>query len=200
MGSKSGKSRAFGYTSVHVDEATGKETYMYTRFEKDGSVNRYIDNGEGGHAHERWRDKNDFIDEMPADWKREAPHPNPPEGDVKGGCYLTTACMQHYKKDFDDNCYELTMLRWFRDTLMKKEDVMHYYRVAPTIVDCISREKYSEVIFEKIYKSIILPCVKAIEVEDYYFAYKRYKETVLAFEQKYIKDKEREDCPREIQD
>lgn len=26
-------------------------------------------------------------------------------------CYLTTACMRYYKKDFDDNCEELSILR-----------------------------------------------------------------------------------------
>ena len=33
------------------------------------------------------------------------------------GCYLTTACMQHMKEKFDDNCNELMTLRWFRDNL-----------------------------------------------------------------------------------
>lgn len=35
------------------------------------------------------------------------------------GCYLTTACMRHYNKNFDDNCEELSTLRWFRDKVVK---------------------------------------------------------------------------------
>ena len=34
------------------------------------------------------------------------------------GCYLTTACMRHMQNKFDDNCYELTTLRWFRDNFV----------------------------------------------------------------------------------
>lgn len=51
-----------------------------------------------------------------------------------GGCYLTSACMKHFQKNFDDNCYELTVLRWFRDNFVSKEDIEHYYNVAPIIV------------------------------------------------------------------
>ena len=38
----------------------------------------------------------------------------------KGGCYLTTACMKHQLEEFDDNCYELFMLRWLRDHIVSK--------------------------------------------------------------------------------
>jgi len=50
-------------------------------------------------------------------------------------CYLTTACMKHFLDDFDDNCYELTVFRWFRDNFVSKEDIEHYYNIAPKIVD-----------------------------------------------------------------
>lgn len=50
-------------------------------------------------------------------------------------CYLTTACMKHLQKDFDDNCEELTILRWFRDNFVSNDDVAHYYAVAPVIVE-----------------------------------------------------------------
>ena len=44
-------------------------------------------------------------------------------------CYLTTACMKYFQENFDDNCYELTVLRWFRDNFVSKEDIEHYYEV-----------------------------------------------------------------------
>ena len=49
-------------------------------------------------------------------------------------CFLTTACMKYFRENFDDNCYELTVLRWFRDNFVSKEDKEHYYEVAPIII------------------------------------------------------------------
>ena len=42
-------------------------------------------------------------------------------------CYLTSACMKYFQEKFDDNCYELAVLRWFRDNFVSKEDIEHYY-------------------------------------------------------------------------
>ncbi|MBQ3020936.1 MAG: hypothetical protein IJD92_01770 [Bacilli bacterium] len=40
-----------------------------------------------------------------------------------GNCYLTTACMKHYLNEFKDDCFELTVLRWFRDNYVNERDV-----------------------------------------------------------------------------
>ena len=66
--------------------------------------------------------------------------------DIK--CYLTTACMRHLQDEFDDNCYELTILRWFRDSFVSKEDIEHYYEVAPIIVETINKEEQSGIIYD----------------------------------------------------
>ena len=58
-----------------------------------------------------------------------------------GSCYLTSACMKYFQEKFDDNCYELTVLRWFRDNFVSKEDIKHYYEVAPIIVENINNEE-----------------------------------------------------------
>ena len=58
-----------------------------------------------------------------------------------GSCYLTSACMKYFQENFDDNCYELTVLRWFRDNFVSKEDIKHYYDVAPIIVENINNEE-----------------------------------------------------------
>lgn len=42
--------------------------------------------------------------------------------------------MKMYADSFDDNCYELTTLRWFRDTYVSKDDIDKYYNIAPRIV------------------------------------------------------------------
>ncbi len=183
-----GKGRDFGYTSCFEDE-DGEITLSFTSYEKNGSVNRYTDNGDGGHSHQHWNNHESYEEEDDPNWEREESdgHDNPDEKDVKGGCYLTAACMAHYKEDFDDNCFELQVLRMFRDAMVPKEEVAHYYKVAPTIVNNIEKEKHSEKMFDRIYRCVVEPCVKDIVNSDYKRAYIRYKKTIVAFENKYAK-------------
>lgn len=103
------------------------------------------------------------------------------------GCYLTTACMRKYLNNFDDNCYELTVLRWFRDNFVSKEDIDHYYEVAPTIVEAINKDKNSNIVYDYIYDNVVEVCVEAIENGNYEFAYNRYKSSILSLERFYLK-------------
>lgn len=103
------------------------------------------------------------------------------------GCFLTSACMSHYLRNFDDNCYELTVLRWFRDNFVSKEDIKHYYKTAPMIVEAIEKEEHKDIIYNYIYDNVVDACVDAIENGDYDFAYNRYKESILSLEQTYLK-------------
>lgn len=105
------------------------------------------------------------------------------------GCYLTTACMTYLQENFDDNCNELMILRWFRDNFVNKEDILHYYNIAPEIVEKINANPESEKIYNWIYKNIISKCIEAIEKGDYEFAYNRYKNSILILE-KQFKDPE----------
>lgn len=95
--------------------------------------------------------------------------------------------MRHFNEDFDDAGYELTILRWFRDKFVSKEDIEHYYEIAPTIVDAINESSESDAIYNYIYEHVIDECVKAIELGNYEFAYNRYKSSILAFEEEYTK-------------
>lgn len=104
-----------------------------------------------------------------------------------GSCYLTTACMNHMQENFDDNCYELTVLRWFRDNFVSKEDIKHYYEVAPIIVETINREEKSSIVYDYIYDNIVDYCVSQIEQGNYIDAYKRYKNSVLVLEEQFMK-------------
>ena len=63
---------------------------------------------------------------------------NNPKETTDTQCYLTTACMRHKMEKFDDNCEELTILRWFRDRFVSKTDIEHYYEAAPIIVKKIN--------------------------------------------------------------
>ena len=102
------------------------------------------------------------------------------------GCYLTSACMEHYKAVFDDNCEELSVLRWFRDSFVSREDIDHYYRVAPPIVHAIDVSPDKASVYSWLYNYVVQPCVNAIKVKDYEFAYHRYKDSVLLLEKKYL--------------
>ena len=102
-------------------------------------------------------------------------------------CYLTTSCMRYMSKSFDDNCYELNVLRWFRDNFVSKEDIEHYYEVAPIIVETINKEEKSDVIYNYIYDNIVDYCVEQIEQGNYDKAYNRYKNSVLTLEEQFAK-------------
>lgn len=102
-----------------------------------------------------------------------------------GSCYLTSACMSYFQEEFDDNCYELTVLRWFRDNFVSAEDIKHYYEVAPIIVEAIDKDEKSNVIYDYIYDNVIDYCVEQIEHGNYIDAYNRYKSSVLVLEEQF---------------
>lgn len=102
-------------------------------------------------------------------------------------CYLTTACMQFYQDNFDDDCYELRVLRWFRDNFITAEDISHYYEVAPLIIEAINNEEKSELFYDYIYDNVIDFCISQIENGNYDAAYTRYKNSILYFEEKFAK-------------
>lgn len=106
-----------------------------------------------------------------------------------GGCYLTSACMKHMQDNFDDNCEELTILRWFRDKFVSKEDIEHYYKTAPIIVEAIDEVEENDNIYNYIYDNIVNACVVAIKNGDYDFAYNRYKNSILALEEQFARPK-----------
>lgn len=78
-------------------------------------------------------------------------------------------------------------LRWFRDNFVSKEDIMHYYEVAPILVGKINASSDNKKIYTWIYENVISKCVDAIKRCDYEFAYDRYKNSVLALEEQFLK-------------
>lgn len=154
------------------------------------------------HTDKNGKDHISFYDKSPRDRDHESIHINWDSSTGKGtivesdssgktttdiGCFLTTACMRHYQNNFDDNCYELTVLRWFRDNFVSKEDIKHYYKTAPMIVSAIENDINSDMVYDYIYDNVVDACVEAIEKGDYEFAYNRYKNSILSLEQTYLK-------------
>ena len=66
--------------------------------------------------------------------------------------------MKYFQETFDDDCYELTVLRWFRDNFVSKEDIEHYYETAPVIVEAINREEKKDIIYDYIYDNSFIYC------------------------------------------
>lgn len=102
-------------------------------------------------------------------------------------CYLTTACMKHYMDEFDDNCYYLDILRWFRDKFVSLEDKKEYYQIAPKVVDELDKLPNSNEVYNEIYCKVIQVCVSLIEENRFEEAYKIYKDNVIALDNKYVK-------------
>ena len=181
-----GSDRDWGYAS-----SDDKGNLTYTSYEKSGSVNRYSDNGDGGHSHSHWNNKDSYNSGKDSDWSRSESnsHGNPSTGEIQnnGGCYLTTACMAFFQEKFDDECYELRVLRWFRDNFVAKADIEHYYKTAPIIVDAINNTNESDKVYNYIFDNIVDACVSAIENGDYEFAYNRYKNSILSLEETFAR-------------
>ena len=186
---ESKKSGRWGYASYNVDDEND-DRLIYTRYDDDNTVDKYADNGDGGHSHAHWDNTDDYNAGEDPDKYRDSSnrHKNPDTGNIQNdsGCYLTTACMQHFGDNFDDNCHELTVLRAFRDKYVSPEDIKHYYRVAPAIVKGLNNMPYSDFIYHYIYKNLVDKCVKLIESGNYEMAYYRYKRSVLNFEKKFV--------------
>ena len=95
--------------------------------------------------------------------------------------------MRYYHPNFNDNCYELKILRWFRDKFVFEDDIKYYYEIAPIIVEAINNEKDNEAIYRYIYHNVIKYCINQIESKNFEEAYLRYKNYILAFEEKFAR-------------
>lgn len=90
---------------------------------------------------------------------------------------------------FSDKCEELLILRWFRDKFVSKEDIEHYYQIAPIIVNAINELENNNEIYNLIYENVVSVCVTSIKNGNYDFAYRRYKRSVLDLEEQFVRPK-----------
>jgi len=107
----------------------------------------------------------------------------------QGNCFITTATVK--SRNLPDDCHELTSLRNFRDTFMKKDELMkeeveEYYRIAPTICENIDKLSNSSEIYDEIYQKWIIDSVFACDSGDKQKAHDIYKEMVLELKERYL--------------
>ena len=124
--------------------------------------------------HYKGQSSKPFADVIGRKWKEAFPKSNVQQAEyeyIEKGfhrrfCYITTAVCETLDKP--DDCYELQLLRNYRDNyLMKRpggeEMVKEYYDVAPSIVKHIDRCSDSEQIYQEVYLEWIAPCIDLIE-------------------------------------
>lgn len=104
-------------------------------------------------------------------------------------CYITTAVCEGLGKP--DDCYELTLLRDYRDNYLAKTDsgralVQEYYDIAPTIVKRISRQENAEDIYMDIWNQYLKPCVSLIEEGKEEECCETYTDMVHSLQGKYL--------------
>jgi len=81
-------------------------------------------------------------------------------------CHITKVVL--YARGLPDDCYELNMLRKFRDEYLNKEgysdEVKDYYKNSTKYAECIERKaKSNPKLYDELYEKYIEPAVRAIE-------------------------------------
>lgn len=104
-------------------------------------------------------------------------------------CYITTAVCETFGKS--DDCYELNLLRHYRDTyLMEQENgeslIREYYDVAPTIVKRINQKENRNEIYQNLWDTYLQPCIRMIEKEEKEACCQLYTEMVHNLEEEYF--------------
>lgn len=114
--------------------------------------------------------------------------------EIQGGfknhfCYITTAVCKSLGRP--DNCYELNLMRDYRDGYLAAQDggeeIIHeYYDVAPTIVKRIDRMENAGEVYRDIWNRYLQPCVKLIEKDEMEDCRKIYTDMVHDLQKKYL--------------
>ena len=84
-----------------------------------------------------------------------------------GGCFVTTACCEHY--GLPDDCLQLTMMRTLRDRYMRYTDegrrmIDEYYKTAPRIVEKLNASSNQDEVYSYIY-TCLNDCVSLVKNE-----------------------------------
>lgn len=113
------------------------------------------------------------------------------QGGFKKGllCYVTTAVCKSLDKP--DDCYELTLLREYRDNFLLHSEtgnaaVKEYYNIAPTIVKRISKKENATDIYQHIWQEYLNPCVHLIEEVRLKECQDLYSDMVYKLEKQYL--------------
>lgn len=104
------------------------------------------------------------------------------------GCFLTSACVG--VMGLPDDCFELTVLRSFRDTYLHNcingiQEINEYYFIAPQVIARIYAEKDATKTLKLIYEELIIPCVDLICSGQYEVAHIKYRNYILRLSEQF---------------
>lgn len=139
-----------------------------------------------------------LADKLIESWKRSFPKTNLQaaeftsieKGFHKKWCYITTAVCRTFGKP--DDCYELTLLRDYRDTYLAdspggEELIEKYYDVAPSIVKHIDQQPDADAIYQDIWDEWLAPCISMIETDQKEECRDHYIDMVHTLQAKYFR-------------
>ena len=94
-------------------------------------------------------------------------------------CFITTACMKAQGTLFDDNCHELTQLRFLRDNYIKflpngPVQLAAYKEFAPKYVELINKLEDSSKVWSDLYTRFIAPTAEFVDEGNNKNAYLTY--------------------------
>ncbi len=111
------------------------------------------------------------------------------QGFHKKFCYITTAVCESFGKA--DDCYELTLLRDYRDGYLAslpdgKAMIDEYYDVAPSVVKHINQRGNAREIYGSIWENYLSPCIEMIEQGRREDCLELYREMVHTLRDRYM--------------
>ena len=103
-------------------------------------------------------------------------------------CYITTAVCKY--QDKEDDCYELTMFRRFRDCYLRKQEdgedlIKEYYESAPQIIKQIEFLRKEDEAYPDIWENYLKPCLRLIETGENEACFILYKDMINALRKQY---------------
>ncbi len=147
----------------------------------------------------------DLADKLVAGWKTQFPKSNITTADyetIEAGfhkkfCYITTAVCRCFDKP--DDCYELTLLRDYRDGYLAEspggeELIQEYYDVAPSIVKHIDQQPNALEIYQSIWDQWLSPCIEMIEASQLEDCRLHYTEMVRCMQEQYFHRRVSQTC------
>lgn len=138
-----------------------------------------------------------LVDALLLQWKEAFPKTNLKSASfdtINGGfkrrfCYITTAVCE--SRGRGDNCYELNLLREYRDQYLSQQPdgdelVRQYYDVAPTVVKHINARADAGQVYEEIWQRYLAPCISMIEGSRYQECRMLYEDMVNRLKEQYF--------------
>ncbi len=158
---------------------------------------RAHDKGQGDYERARKHPKNPLAEFLNSSYRPPSGHhrkykqgwDNAKKQHRKGGCFITTACVE--ARGLPDDCLELTTLRNFRDGYIGGLPdggslVDDYYDVAPRIVAAVERREDAHDLFCRIYEDDIVPTVNLVLAGDSERALSHYKSMVERLRREFL--------------